>query len=117
MFLSEMDRPGIEVRPLYFMNRAHVYNEVFFDNLRVPKKNIVGQLNQGWYVTMATANFERSQGTASGVMRDIQDIIAYCKKTMRNHCCMPARSGRPDTVLPGDATQWTTSGQEPFGPL
>ncbi len=85
MFLSEMNRPGIEVRPLYFMNRAHVYNEVFFDNLRIPRKNIVGQVNQGWHATMAGANFERSGVGAIGVaQRDFSDLVQYCKETVHN---------------------------------
>ena len=84
-FLSEMDRPGIEVRPLYYMNRAHVYNEVFFDNLRVPKRNIVGQINQGWYVTMAGANFERSGvGAIAVAKRDFEDLVHFCKQMQRN---------------------------------
>lgn len=85
MFLSEMDQPGIEVRPLYFMNRAHVYNEVFFDNLRVPKKNIVGPVNRGWYVTMAGVNFERSgSGSVAIANRDLEDLVQYCRETERN---------------------------------
>ena len=85
MFLSEMDRPGIEVHPLHFMNRAHVYNEVFFDNLRVPKKNIVGQVNQGWYVTMAGVNFERSgSGAIATGQRDLEDLCQFCKEMQRN---------------------------------
>ena len=84
-FLSEMNRPGITVRPLHFMNRAHVYNEVFFDSVRIPKRNIVGQVNQGWYVTMAGVDFERS-GTsgAAGLKRDLEDLIRFCQETERN---------------------------------
>ena len=80
-FFSEMNRPGITVRPLYYMNRAHVFNEVFFDNLRVPKRNIVGQVNQGWYVTMAGINFERSgAGAIAGGKRDLEDLVQYCQE-------------------------------------
>ncbi|MCX5998012.1 MAG: acyl-CoA dehydrogenase family protein, partial [Chloroflexi bacterium] len=67
LFLSEMDRPGITVRPLFQMDGSRQFSEVFLDNLRIPKKNIVGNLNQGWYVSMAGANFERSgAGTVGG---------------------------------------------------
>lgn len=46
-FISEMKRLGIKVSPLHFMNKSHEYNQVFFDNLRVQGKNIVGEVNQG----------------------------------------------------------------------
>jgi len=84
-FVSEMDRPGITVRPLYYMDRSHVYNEVFFDNLRIPKKNVIGQVNQGWYVTMAGINFERSGcGAVAEGKRDLEDLVQFCKDTERN---------------------------------
>jgi len=83
LLLSEMNRPGITVRPLHYMNRAHVYNEIFFDDLRVPKKNIVGQVNQGWYATMASANFERSGcAVLAEGRRDLEELVQFCKETM-----------------------------------
>jgi alkylation response protein AidB-like acyl-CoA dehydrogenase len=67
------------------MHRAHEYNEVFFDNFRVPKKNVVGAVNQGWYVTMAGINFERSMiGSVAELMRDLEDLMDFCKQTKRN---------------------------------
>jgi len=83
-FLSEINRPGITIRPIHYMNRAHVYNETFFDDVRIPKKNIVGAVNQGWYVTMAGANFERSgAGGVAAVQRDLEDLVQFCKETVR----------------------------------
>jgi len=85
MFLSELNRPGITVRPLLQMDGSREFSEIFFDNLRVPKKNMVGQLNQGWYVAMAAANFERSgAGTVAGGKRDLEDLVRYCQETQRN---------------------------------
>ncbi len=84
-FLSEMNRPGITVRPLYMMDGTHVFNEIFFDNLRVPKANIVGEVNQGWYVSMSGANFERSgSAITAGGKRDLEDLVQYCRETERN---------------------------------
>lgn len=81
-FLSEINRPGITVRPLYYMNRAHVYNEVFLDNVRIPKKNIVGEVNRGWYVTMAGVNFERSgAGGITAIRRDFEELVQFCRDT------------------------------------
>ena len=83
-FLSEIDKPGISIRPVYYMNGGHVCNETFFDDLRVPKKNIVGEVNQGWKVTMAGANFERSgAGGVAAMQRDMEDLVDFCKHTYR----------------------------------
>ena len=83
-FISKIGE-GITIRPLLFMHRAHEYNEVFFDNFRVPKKNVVGAVNQGWYVTMAGINFERSMiGSVAELMRDLEDLMDFCKQTKRN---------------------------------
>jgi len=82
-FVSEVDKPGITIRPLLYMHKKREYNEVFFDNFRVPKKNVVGQVNQGWYVTMAGINFERSMiGTVAGLKRDLEEFVEFSKKTV-----------------------------------
>jgi 3-oxocholest-4-en-26-oyl-CoA dehydrogenase alpha subunit len=58
--LLDMASPGITVRPLYDMlGQAH-FNEVFFEDVRVPASNLVGEENRGWYVATATLDFERS---------------------------------------------------------
>lgn len=82
LFLSPMDSPGITVRPLHYMNGFHMFNEVFIDDLRVPKEDIVGAINQGWVATMAGANFERSGlGAVALIQRDFEDLIQFCKET------------------------------------
>ena len=83
-FLCEMDKPGITVRPLKWMNGMHMYNEVFLDAVRVPKKNIVGEVDRGWYVTMGSRNFARARvGSVAEARRDLEDLIQYCRTT----CC------------------------------
>ena len=60
-----MDTPGITIRPLKQMNgRAH-FNEVFFEDVRVPKANLVGELNGGWTVARTMMVNER---LSAGVM-------------------------------------------------
>ncbi len=54
-----MRTPGIEVRPLVTMTGRAEFNEVFFTDVRVPKKDIVGQRGQGWLVANATLKHER----------------------------------------------------------
>ncbi|HZQ76262.1 MAG TPA: acyl-CoA dehydrogenase family protein [Acidimicrobiia bacterium] len=60
--LVPMDQPGVTVRPLRQMTGAGEFNEVFFDDARTPADMVVGEVNGGWKVAMATLGFER--GTA-----------------------------------------------------
>lgn len=84
-FISEMKSPGIKVSPLLFMNKSHEYNQVFFDNLRVPRRNIVGAVNQGWYVAVTGVNFERSMiGVFAAAKRDLEDLVKFCRETRRD---------------------------------
>ena len=59
-FVVPMDAPGITIRPLVNMAGQAGFNEVFFDNVRIPKKNLVGDLNRGWYHVAVALDFERS---------------------------------------------------------
>jgi alkylation response protein AidB-like acyl-CoA dehydrogenase len=75
-FVIDMKTPGLEVRPLTNMADTHEFNEVFFDNVRVPKENIVGEENRGWYVGMTTLDFERSSvGSAVGMRQEVEEMI------------------------------------------
>ncbi|MGH7917872.1 MAG: acyl-CoA dehydrogenase family protein, partial [Candidatus Binataceae bacterium] len=60
--LVDMKTPGITVRPLVQMTGARGFNEVFFDQVRVPRKNLVGEKNQGWQVAITTLMYERNGG-------------------------------------------------------
>jgi alkylation response protein AidB-like acyl-CoA dehydrogenase len=57
--LVDMTTPGITVRPLRQITGEAEFNEVFFDNVRVPAENLVGQLNEGWAVAITTLAYER----------------------------------------------------------
>ena len=57
--LFSMKTPGIEVRPLVTMTGRAEFNEVFLTDVRVPKKDVVGQRGQGWLVANATLKHER----------------------------------------------------------
>jgi alkylation response protein AidB-like acyl-CoA dehydrogenase len=59
-FLVDMKTPGVTVRPLINIIGEHSFNEIFFDDVKVPKTNMVGEKNKGWYVTMSLEGFERS---------------------------------------------------------
>jgi len=58
--LIDMKTPGIDVRPLRQMTGEADFNEVFFENVRVPKDSIVGERGQGWYVSRSTLKHERA---------------------------------------------------------
>ena len=84
-FLLDMKTKGITVRPIPEMSGLHSFNEVFFDDVRVPKKNMVGERNRGWYVTLSTMNFERSGiGRFSQQRRLLEELVRYCKETVRH---------------------------------
>jgi len=63
--LLEMTSPGITVEPIIFGSGTHEVNQVFFDNVRVPKANIVGEQDQGWTVAKYLLEFERGGGGAA----------------------------------------------------
>lgn len=58
--LLDMKSAGVTVRPLINMANGHVFNEVFFEDVRVPVRNRIGEENRGWYVGTTTLDFERS---------------------------------------------------------
>ncbi len=60
--LVDMKTSGITVRPLVQMSGSAGFNEVFFDDVRTPKKLLVGEKNQGWQVAITTLMFERGVG-------------------------------------------------------
>ncbi len=55
-----MHSPGVTVRPLVQITGDANFNEVFFEDVKVPKENLVGEKNQGWQVAITTLMFERS---------------------------------------------------------
>lgn len=54
-----LDAPGITIRPIQALNGKDAFAEIFFDDVRVPVDNRLGDEGQGWHVAMATAGFER----------------------------------------------------------
>jgi hypothetical protein len=85
IFIADMKTPGITVRPLINILDKHSFNEVFFDDVHIPKENLVGQKNKGWYQLVMALDFERSSiGYAASNQRIIEELIKYVKETTRN---------------------------------
>ena len=61
-FVFDCKSPGFEVRPLMQMTGDAEFSETFFDNVRIPHANMIGEEGQGWYVAMATLEAERGGG-------------------------------------------------------
>jgi alkylation response protein AidB-like acyl-CoA dehydrogenase len=75
--------PGITMRRLIQMSGLGAFNEVFYDNAKVPKENLLGEINGGWKIVMAALSHERSYGVMLliNIRRDIDLLIQYCKET------------------------------------
>jgi alkylation response protein AidB-like acyl-CoA dehydrogenase len=67
--ICDMRAPGIDIRPIRTMAGHQHFCEVFYDQVRIPLSNVVGQLNQGWSVAMATLGFERGTGYVGHIGR------------------------------------------------
>jgi acyl-CoA dehydrogenase len=73
--LVEMDRPGVVVEPIITMADDHELNQVFFENVRVPKSNRIGEENKGWTYAKYLLEFERGGGfSAHRIQHEIDDL-------------------------------------------
>ena len=82
--LVNMHDPGITVRPLVQMTGGRGFNEVFFEDVRVPKANIVGEKNNGWQVAITTLMFERSGNYGESATQQIRELVDLARRIPRN---------------------------------
>ena len=83
VLLIDMASPGIEVRPLRHITGAVEFAEVFFDDVVVPKANLVGERNNGWRITMGSLAHERGGLWVEGVFgahRALDGLIALARR-------------------------------------
>jgi alkylation response protein AidB-like acyl-CoA dehydrogenase len=80
--LIDMSTPGIEVRPLRQMTGEADFNEVFFDNVRVPKQNLVGPRGKGWVVSRSTLKHERALIGGSHITRRMFDGLLMLARAL-----------------------------------
>jgi alkylation response protein AidB-like acyl-CoA dehydrogenase len=67
-FICPMDAPGLEIRPIIEMTGSHTFNEVFFDEVRLPAENLVGEENEGWTLAKVTLGNERVSLSSGGAL-------------------------------------------------
>lgn len=77
--LAEMDSPGITVQPIITLAGEHEVNQVFFDEVRVPKANRLGEENDGWSVAKYLLEFERGGGAAPGLYASLERVRAIAR--------------------------------------
>ncbi|HET7738685.1 MAG TPA: acyl-CoA dehydrogenase family protein [Tepidiformaceae bacterium] len=72
--------PGLTVRPLVNMANRHHFNEVFFEDVRVPARNLIGEENRGWYVGMTLLDYERSGiGATAAIRRTLEKLTDHLR--------------------------------------
>ncbi len=81
-FVCPMDAPGITIRPIIEMTGAHMFNEVFLDEVRLPAENLVGDVGQGWSLAKVTLANERVSLSSGGALwgqgptgEDLVDVV------------------------------------------
>ncbi|MGH7814488.1 MAG: acyl-CoA dehydrogenase family protein [Candidatus Binataceae bacterium] len=86
--IVDMKSPGVTVRPLKQITGDADFNEIFFEDVRVPKDNLLGPLNMGWQVLIATLMHERFGigETLGGTEQLLHIIVDLAKKTTLNGC-------------------------------
>jgi alkylation response protein AidB-like acyl-CoA dehydrogenase len=91
-FLVDMKTPGITVRPLVNMLSSHEFNEVYFEDARIPRTALLGEENRGWYTATTTLDFERS-GIASSVAHQLiaSDLVAFARENADAKAAVAAR--------------------------
>lgn len=84
IFIVDMKSPGITVNPILNYYGRHHFNEVFFDNVKVPASNLVGEENKGWYYLMQSLAFERrslAPTTYGAARRILEELARYASET------------------------------------
>jgi len=82
-FLLDLKTPGVTVR--FLPNIVGTYCEIFFDNVPVPKENLVGRENEGWRVSTAVLGYERSGiHRIAAALRNLTRLMEFAKETRRD---------------------------------
>ncbi|MDO8670232.1 MAG: acyl-CoA dehydrogenase family protein [Dehalococcoidia bacterium] len=84
IFMVDMKSPGVTVGPIWTMGGWRV-NAIYWDNVRVPKKDLVGEMNKGWYYMATALDYERFTVNPTGPVKSLfERLVNYVKETNRN---------------------------------
>ena len=83
--LVPMDSPGIEVQPIRSLVGVHSFNQVFFNDVRVPAENRLGKEGEGWRVVMGALAHERSGiSEATGMLRHLENLKDLARRSTKS---------------------------------
>jgi alkylation response protein AidB-like acyl-CoA dehydrogenase len=83
--LVDLKSPGVSIHPLIQITGEHGFNQVFFEDVVVPKTNLVGQKNQGWMVAITNMMFERTiHGGRTDMMIEVRQLGELARQVHRN---------------------------------
>jgi hypothetical protein len=82
LFVVDLKSPGITIRPMQTMSDL-MTNEVIYEDVKVPKENLIGQKNRGFYQIMTALDYERVT-PSGGLYHLFEEILAYVKETEFN---------------------------------
>lgn len=83
-FVVDNKSPGVTIRPLTNIVGVHSFNEVFFDNVRVPKRNMIGEKNMAFYYLMVALDFERLMVGIGGFRRVFEELVETVRESEQN---------------------------------
>ncbi|MBI2854080.1 MAG: acyl-CoA dehydrogenase family protein [Chloroflexi bacterium] len=86
LMLCDLHSPGVTVRPLNTIDGLSHLDEIFFDNVRIPRQNLIGAENDGWNNLATILTFERSTSglrVAGARRRDFDDFVQFCRDARR----------------------------------
>ncbi|MEX0684070.1 MAG: acyl-CoA dehydrogenase family protein [Dehalococcoidia bacterium] len=105
-FLLDMKAPGVTVRPLVNMANTSGFNEVFFDNVRVPRRDLLGDENRGWYVGTTTLDFERSSiGTSIAQGQSVEDLVIWVKANRKGQLHATEKAELAERTIEAEAAR------------
>jgi alkylation response protein AidB-like acyl-CoA dehydrogenase len=78
--LIDINTPGITIKPIVSIDGRHTLNEVFFDDVRVPVENLIGEPGKGWTYAKALLTHERSMAGVADAKRDMRQIREWAKQ-------------------------------------
>jgi len=121
-FVCPMDAPGITVRPLVDMTGDHTFNEVFFDEVRIPADHLIGAVNGGWRLAKVTLGNERvslsGEGALWGMGPTADGLVAAARDhalsaTERDELVRVWSEGRILSLLRGRLVAAALEGRQP----